>query len=124
MTVDTVTREALIAFLNGEGELDGAWFGGRGPGSDRGLYWWRKYLPLLAHPRMVEINEGDDWRDGWASARKAATELAARHVDMALCQRLFGENARGAFAMAAHLRADFDALPDAPPKPIAKEEGR
>jgi hypothetical protein len=44
------TEQSIIAFLNGEGPLDGKHFGDR---DERGrAFWWRKYLPSLA--RRIE----------------------------------------------------------------------
>ncbi len=35
----------VIAFLLGEGPLDGVWFGEKHP-TERGNFWWRKHLRL------------------------------------------------------------------------------
>lgn len=41
-----VTVTQLLAFLNGEGEIEGRWFGDK---DERGAaFWWRRYLPALA----------------------------------------------------------------------------
>ena len=45
---EKVTPAQVIAFLNGEGMLEGKYFGERNPPA-RGVFWWRKYLPLLTH---------------------------------------------------------------------------
>ena len=41
--VDTTALDAVMAFLLGEGSLDGYWFGDSPP-AGRGPYWWRKQL--------------------------------------------------------------------------------
>ena len=41
------TREELIAFLRGIGEIEGCTFGEK-PAYERGMFWWRKYLPILS----------------------------------------------------------------------------
>lgn len=52
-----VTAADVIAFLRGEGELEGCSFGERPPGVI-GNFWWRKYLPLLA-PAQDTVLWGD-----------------------------------------------------------------
>ncbi|WP_371421496.1 hypothetical protein [Tardiphaga sp.] len=42
-----VPRE-VVAFLKGEGPLDGQWFGDPKPVGEPGNFWWRKHLPNLA----------------------------------------------------------------------------
>lgn len=42
-----VPRE-VVAFLKGEGPLDGQWFGDPKPVGECGNFWWRKHLPNLA----------------------------------------------------------------------------
>jgi hypothetical protein len=39
----TLVRKDVIAFLKGQGPLDGVWFGD--VPTDRLRYWWRDYLP-------------------------------------------------------------------------------
>lgn len=44
--IDLPSRLRLMsAFLRGEIEMKGAWFGDNADG-ERGKFWWRKYLPL------------------------------------------------------------------------------
>lgn len=40
--------DELRQFLNGEGPLDGAWFGDLHP-TRKGKFWWREFLPPAAH---------------------------------------------------------------------------
>lgn len=42
-TADTVELSEVIAFLQGEGPLQGVWFGEK-PEGERGNFWWRKHL--------------------------------------------------------------------------------
>lgn len=44
---DAPTREHLIAFLDGSETIDGVAYGERHP-NYCGLFWWRRFLPLLA----------------------------------------------------------------------------
>lgn len=41
--------EEALAFLFGEGPLDGVWFGDEHP-TERGAFWWRKNLRALISP--------------------------------------------------------------------------
>jgi hypothetical protein len=51
------TREEMIAFLNGSGEIDGLMFGE--PAADkRPRFWWRKYLDVLSAPQGNAAQEG------------------------------------------------------------------
>lgn len=52
------TREQLLAFLSGKAPIFGLWFGERREG-ELGIYWWRKYLPILAEqpqPAPVQVD--------------------------------------------------------------------
>jgi hypothetical protein len=45
----TLVRKDVITFLNGQGPLEGMWFGDES--RDRPRYWWRDYLPPRRQPR-------------------------------------------------------------------------
>lgn len=38
--------KTILRFLNGEGPIDGFWFGDMNP-AHKGAFWWRKYLPEI-----------------------------------------------------------------------------
>lgn len=46
MTTNNDALREMLAFLNGEGPLDGVYFGERHP-TENGVYWWRKRLSVL-----------------------------------------------------------------------------
>lgn len=46
----------VLAFLAGEGPLDGVYFGEAHP-TDRGLFWWRKYLPALSAAKLKIVKD-------------------------------------------------------------------
>ena len=50
--------EEVMAFLLGEGPLDGVWFGDRHP-TEKGAFWWRKHLraAMSSHPADVAAGE-------------------------------------------------------------------
>lgn len=50
---EQVKIETLIAFLNGEGPLDGVWFGDT-PVKERGPFFWRKYLRAFEEDLSTE----------------------------------------------------------------------
>lgn len=62
--IEQVARaKAVLAFLNGEGELDGCWFGDdtRPPFTSSRPYWWRKYLPdITAALEAADRGEGEE----------------------------------------------------------------
>ena len=67
----------LIAFLNGEGELDGRWFGDR---NERGrAFWWRKYLPGVSALITSLAKERDEAQRGMRIVQNAAKTIAAAH---------------------------------------------
>jgi hypothetical protein len=73
--MEAPTPSALAEFLNGSAPLDGVWFGERHP-TDRGMYWWRKYLAALAQPAK---GDGDVYYNNGFTAG----EQAARRADAA-----------------------------------------
>lgn len=58
-----VTQADIIAFLNGEGPLEGKHFGDR---DERGrAFWWRKYLDRIAHSAPAGEVEPVAWMYRW-----------------------------------------------------------
>lgn len=49
LPVTQTPYEEVLAFLLGEGPLDGVWFGDKHP-TERGAFWWRKNLRALLSP--------------------------------------------------------------------------
>ncbi len=43
------------------------------------------------------------------AVREISAQVCDRHINLSLCRKLFGEHARGAFAMASHLASDVRA---------------
>lgn len=48
----TDSLQDVVAFLLGEGPLDGVWFGEK-PVGERGQYWWRKHLRAASRSALA-----------------------------------------------------------------------
>lgn len=95
----------LVAFLCGEEEFDGVWYGERHP-TERGSFWWRKHLReaagsdegmvramvkltrALGTPTQVEHAEGQ-------CLEAALVELAARKLEQDAARKLALSHAHG-----------------------------
>lgn len=62
--------KTVIAFLLGQGELDGLWFGEPNPTSTS-AFWWRKYL------RAANLNATEDEREACAKVAEMAEPYQA-----------------------------------------------
>jgi hypothetical protein len=58
------TLDEIIAFLLGEGELNGRWFGEGPPPAYRGMLWWRTELRAAWNRRAAPASRVDDRRLG------------------------------------------------------------
>ena len=80
--VDTTALDAVMAFLLGEGSLDGYWFGDSPP-AGRGPYWWRKQLrEAAARLRAVATVTDEDVDRARLAAR--ATRISKSEMRAAL----------------------------------------
>jgi hypothetical protein len=77
------TLDEIIAFLLGEGELNGRWFGEEPPPAYRGMFWWRTELRAAWNRRAVPAAAGEGEAGQWTQAaldkvREEAAILRAR----------------------------------------------
>jgi hypothetical protein len=63
----------VIAFLKGEGPLDGVWFGEPHPSGKP--YWWRTLLPASEAPVAWRAYGPGRWANSWQDGKPTADDL-------------------------------------------------
>ena len=93
----------VVAFLLGEGELDGLWFGDETP---RARYWWRNVLRPAFATLSTEVEalraSGDAKERDWHNAMRRALDAESRATALlARCEGLEAELSEAREVLAA-----------------------